>query len=314
MQKQLLLILTIFLSFACAWSQDRKTDSLHVKLKRVYSELDSLFSSSDSTSTIGLIESFLTSPRPKDSSKLLVRLGYNSNISAMNQTLGINQFGISPGISYYHKSGLYADVSSYWSKQFVPPVYLTIFSAGYLNALSRKYLLNLEYSYLLYPNRDDSTTPYTNSFTFGNQLDFTPIQFRIDYYYYFGSQTAHRILPSLGLTFEKKNVGKIKRLAFIPSFSILFGTESTQEYVPLTLSAQQILDRLKTGGSLYNIETVTVFGLMNYSFTFPFSARTKSWAYQLSYTYNIPRALPDEELSLANTGYLSMSIGRYIKL
>ena len=308
------MVLVISLFFDCAWSQDRKTDSLHVKLKRVYAELDSLFDSNDSTSTIGLIDSFLASPRPKDSSKLLVRLGYNSNISAMNQTLGINQFGISPGISYYHKSGLYADVSSYWSKQFVPPVYLTIFSAGYLNALSRKYLLNLEYSYLLYPNRDDSSTPYTNSFTIGNQLDFTPIQFRLDYYYYFGSQTAHRILPSLGLTFEKKNVGKIKRLAFIPSFSILFGTESTQEYVPLTLSAQQILDRLKTGGSLYNIETVTVFGLMNYSFTFPISARTKSWTYQLVYTYNIPRALPDEELSLANTGYLSMSIGRYIKL
>lgn len=313
MLKQFFLLLAISISFTC-WSQDRKDDSLHLKLKRVYSELDSLFNAIDSTSAIGLIENFLTASKPKDSSKLLVRLGYNSNISAMNQTLSIKQFGISPGISYFHKSGVYGDVSSYWSKQFAPPIYLTIFSAGYLKAVSKNYLLNLEYSYLLYPSGEENSTPYTNSITIANQLDFKTIQFRLDYYYYFGSQSAHRILPSVGLTFEKKNVGKIKKLAFIPSFAILFGTESTQEYVPLTLSAQQILDRLKTGGSLYNIETVTVFGLMNYSFTFPLSARTKRWVYQLTYTYNIPRALPDEELGLTNTGYLSLSVGRYIKL
>ena len=314
MQKPFALVLAMSLSFAYAWSQERKDDSLQVKLKRVYSELDSLFNTNDSTSAIGLIESFLTAQKPKDSSKLFVRIGYNSNVSAMNQTLGIRQFGISPGISCYHSSGLYVDVASYWSKQFAPPFYLTIFSAGYLKAVSRNYLLNLEYSHLLYPNRDDNSTPYTNSVTIANQLHFKPIQVRLDYYYYFGSQTAHRLLPSLGVTFEKKDVGKIKTLAFIPSFAILFGTESTQQYVTLPLSAQQILDRLRTGSSLYSIKTVTVFGLMNYSFTFPFSARTKQWVYQLSYTYNIPRALPDEELGLTNTGYLSLSVGRYIKL
>lgn len=302
------------LSFVCACAQERKDDSLQVKLKRVYSELDSLFNSNDSTSTIGLIESFLIAPKQKDSSKLFVRLGYNSNVSAINQTLGIRQFGISSGISYYHKSGLYADVSSYWSPQFTPPFYLTIFSTGYLKSVSKKYLVNVEYSHLLYTSDEESSIPYANSITIANQLDFKPLQVRLDYYYYFGSQTAHRILPSLGVTLEKKDVGKIKTLTFIPSFAILFGTESSQKYVPLTLSAQQILDRLRTGGSLYSFKTVTVFGLMNYSFSLPFSARTKQWVYQLSYTYNIPRALPDEELGLSNAGYISLSVGHYFNL
>jgi hypothetical protein len=94
----------------------------------------------------------------------------------------------------------------------------------------------------------------------------------------------------------------------------MLGTESTLEYVPLALTQQQILDRLKTGGSLYKIETITAFGLMNYAFNFPLSLRTNHWVYQLSYTYNIPKSLPDEQLGLTNTGYISASIARYISL
>lgn len=38
-----------------------------------------------------------------------MRMGYNSNVVAASRTLGFNQFGVAPGISFYHKWGLYAD-------------------------------------------------------------------------------------------------------------------------------------------------------------------------------------------------------------
>ena len=57
-------------------------------------------------------------------SQLAVRLSYNSNVLSAGRTLGIENFGLAPGLSYYHKSGLYADVSGYWSKDFDPSYYL----------------------------------------------------------------------------------------------------------------------------------------------------------------------------------------------
>ncbi len=313
MAKNLAVLFFITLISIDTWAQEHQTDSLHLKLKQVYSEIDSLFNATDSTSALDLIDRFLTEKEPSDTSRLQVRLSYNSNISALNQTLGIKQYGLFPGISYYHKSGLYTDVSAYWSNQFAPPVYLTTFSAGYLNAFSKKYLFNLEYTYFLYAENDKSPASYTNSISLSNQFDVKPFQFKLDYYYYFGNQSAHRILPNVGLILEKKNWGNIIRFSFTPSLGILFGTESTQEYVPLILTPQQLQDKLKTGGSLYSTITTTVFGLMNYSLNLPFSLRTKHWVYQISYTYNVPKSLPNEELSLTNTGYLSASIARYIK-
>src|SRR5689334_16717953 len=53
-------------------------------------------------------------------SHLAVRLGYNSNVLSAGRTLGIQNFGLAPAVSYYHRSGLYADVTAYWSKDFEP--------------------------------------------------------------------------------------------------------------------------------------------------------------------------------------------------
>ncbi len=315
MPRTSLLLFFLISSIASSFAQDLKKDSLRLKLKHVYSEIDSIFNTTDTLLAVDLIDDFLNPKILKDTSKLLIRVGYNSNISAINQTLGIKQLGVSPGIAYYHSSGLYADISSYWSKQFLPPVYLTVFSAGYMKVISPNYLFNLEYSYFLYPqNGQDSPPSYTHSFSLANQFDFKPIQFKLDYYYYFGTQSAHRVLPSIGLTLEKKNWKRIQRASFQPSFGVMIGTESTQNFVPLQLTPQQVLDRIKNGQSLYKTETITVFGLMNYSFNFPLNVRFSKWTFLLSYTYNIPKSLPDEELSLTNTGYLSASVVRYINL
>src|SRR5689334_14305498 len=79
---------------------------------------DSAFTYSDSLDIFNLIDSLLTMEENAPHSQLAVRLAYNSNVFYAGRTLGIDQFGLSPGISYYHKSGLYADVSAFWSQDY----------------------------------------------------------------------------------------------------------------------------------------------------------------------------------------------------
>src|SRR5688572_14430118 len=92
----------------------------------------------DSLSIFQLIDSLLMQG-DLDASQLAVRLSYNSNVMSTGRTLGIENFGLSPGISYYHKSGLYADVSGFWSKDFEPSYYLTVASLGYMRDFTKHF-------------------------------------------------------------------------------------------------------------------------------------------------------------------------------
>ena len=51
---------------------------------------------------------------------------------------------------------------------------------------------------------------------------------------------------------------------------------------------------------------------MNYAFTVPLSVTHKNWWFMLQYTYNIPKALPGEPLTISESSYLSGSISYFI--
>jgi len=53
------------------------------------------------------------------------------------------------------------------------------------------------------------------------------------------------------------------------------------------------------------------FGVLNYSVSLPLSISLSNWTFLLGYTYNFPQSLPNEELALTNSGYLSFSLIRY---
>ena len=156
--------------------------------------------------------------------------------------------------------------------------------------------------------------PYTNSIGVSNFFELKPVTFRLDYQFYFGDKTAHRIIPGISLSLEKKNWHKIDRILFYPSFNMLLGSEVITEYVPYAKTALGVLFRVRNGLPLYYTQDKTEFGVMNYSFTAPINIRVRDWSFMLSYTYNIPKSLPGEELGLTDSGYFSASISRYIRL
>jgi hypothetical protein len=294
--------------------QGQQSDSALLYSDPYIAELDSLLNESDGSDFLTLLDSLINIPAPSLRSQLLVRLGYNSNVVSASRTLGFNQFGIAPGASYYHKSGLYADVTGYWSKEYEPNYYLTVGSVGYLNSPTTWWSFMAEYNRYMYSKlNEDEYIAYKNNVGVSNFFDVGLVTFRFDYQFYFGDKVAHRINPSVMLNLQKIKWGKIDRIAFYPAFSALFGSEQITQTLPYSRTLAGITYRVRNGLPLYYDITNTEFGVLNYSFTAPVAITVNQWTLIVSYTYNIPKALPGESISLIDTGYLSASIARRIK-
>jgi hypothetical protein len=295
-------------SFALTVAQD--ADSL------ILSQVDTDFTFEDSLSIFNLIDSLLQQG-DLDASQLALRLGYNSNVMSTGRTLGIENFGLSPGVSYYHKIGLFADVSGYWSNDFDPSYYLTVVSLGYMHDFSKHFSLMGGYDRYFYVVSEDNYVPYKNTLSVTPTLEFKPIAFSTTYSFYFGDARAHRIMPSINVMWEKKKLLNIDRIAITPGVYMLLGDEvlTEVEWVPPK-------NRIE---GLYNLKTYKswdrpvatekhVFGIMNYAISVPLSVAHKNWSFTFSYTYNIPKALPGEPLAISESSYLAGSVTYFIKL
>jgi hypothetical protein len=264
------------------------------------------------------MDSLIQLPVLKKNTKLAARLGYNSNVIATSRTLGFNLYGVAPGLSYYHKSGLYADASSYYSQQYSPNFYLSVLSGGYLKTLFKHWSLLTEYSRYFYSAAKSGVySPYTNNFGVANYFGFKPVTLRVDYYYFFGQKSANRIMPALMITLEKKKWRSLDRISFFPSFSVLYGSEWVIAGYIFYPNQSQIFQENQTRPPNAQLpyqypDNKDVYGLMNYSFTAPLSITRKNWNVIISYTYNVPKSLPHEDLGLKNGGYISFSVARYI--
>lgn len=278
---------------------------------------DALLTLEDSLSIFRLIDSLITMDR-LDGSQLVLRLGYNSNVLSAGRTLGIEQFGLAPGVSYYHKSGAFADVTTFWSKDFEPPFYLTTASVGYMYAFSKKFSAIASYDHYFYhSNDDDAYIPYTNSFTISPYYELKPFSFRLDYSYYFGDTYANRITPGISMSFRKKKVLGLDRISITPSAFMLLGDELLNEVeYKKPGSVREALENIRTYGMRFSLVVTNrrVFGVMNYAFSVPLTISYKNWMLNLTYTYSIPKALDDEPLTLSESGFVSSSLIYYLSL
>jgi hypothetical protein len=284
---------------------------------------DSLLSKPDSTLTFGdslavfrMIDSLMALDI-EIRSELAIRLGYNSNILAAGRTLGIEQFGLAPAITYYHKSGLYADITTYWSKDFDPHAYLTTATIGYLHLFANKFSATAGFDHYFYNSGEEySFIPYSNALTLSPSLELNPFSVRLDYSFYFGDAYANRIMPGVSGNLRKKNFLGFDRVTFYPSFYVLFGDELITELEwtrPANLA--EALDNARTYGTTSGI-TITerkVFGLMNYAFSAPLNLATNNWLFNVTYTYSIPRPIGNEPFTLTNSGFISASVVFYIE-
>jgi hypothetical protein len=271
-------------------------------------KLDSIFSYSDSLSIFSIIDSLLNTAEVNSS--VAFRAGVNSNIISAGRTIGVSQLGATAGVSYYHKTGLFLDLSSYWSEDYDPKIYLSIASAGYLKTFSKYYSVMASYDRLIYNNTDINVeNPLTNMIGLSQFVDLKPVTMRLDYSFYFGSENAHRLTPGIVLNLKKYNFIGLDRIGFTPSYQILFGN-ATITTIQLTQSTS---GKLAKRPRLQQIDT-NEFGLMNHAMTLPLRITKKNWSFTLAYTYNWPVALPGETSTLPENSFTSFTLSKMVNL
>lgn len=300
--KRISLLATIILSLSCilSWAQD----------KTVLAKLDSTLSYEDSLSVFNLFDSLLS--LEDAGAQLSVRVGYNSNVLSAGRTLGIENFGLAPGISYYHPLGFYADVSGFWSKDFKPAYYLTTVSVGYMHDFNKWFSIMADYDRYFY-SETDVYVPYKNTLSVTPVLEFKPVTFLVNYSFYFGDTQVHRIMPGLSAKIQKKKWAGLDRISLSPAFYMLLGNEVITEinfpYGPIEERIRQ-----RRGLPWYEQVDKNVFGIMNYTFSAPLNLLFRNWSFTLTYNYNIPKSLPGESISYGESSYLSGSLSYFIDL
>jgi hypothetical protein len=310
LEKVTLCLIAAWLFLADVKGQDY--DSL-LQADPILAEMDSILNSSDSTSILDLIDSILLAPSSSLGSQFAIRGGYNNNIIA-NGSSSVRQYGLTLGAAFYHKSGVYADVSSYYSEQYKPSVYLTVASAGYIGLINKYWSVMAEYDHYFYtPAKadDDVYTPYTNNLYLSNYFKIKRFVFRFDYNMYFGQFVSHRFTPGVGLNLSKKKWLGMDRITFLPSASLWYGSDTVTEYVPNFSTPKERLLLLLQRKPRFRTEDRTVWGIVNYSLSFPVSFLYKNWSLLASYTINFQQGLPGESVTSNRVGYTSVSLIKY---
>ncbi len=329
-------------------AQDSEYDSLlNYYLKSDSILLDQLEYelAADSMDILDLIDSLINSDFRF--SQLSLRLGYTSNITYAGRNFGIDQHGFNLGGSYYHKTGLFTDVSGYWNSDIEPNYNPTILTAGYLGKFTEAWTYTVSYDHYFYQPQDEEELvyyPITNSLNTSTYLEIGKFTLAADYSFLFGEENAHRIRGNLMYRITGKNWGFIDRFVFMPTGSILMGNSNIYQITPvypsMNLSTrydirqimfdkygellvrylwrtnkvkyleleQEIYNQYKDEFTDYLLTTENVFGVMNYSFSLPFYFYIDNFTFALSYHYNIPVALPGEDLDLESNSYAGASL------
>ncbi|MEO9802131.1 MAG: hypothetical protein ABJF04_02735 [Reichenbachiella sp.] len=203
--------------------------NLQEELDALNAELDSIFANqADSSSLFSLIDELLK-PQPRQS-EIQFRFGYSSRVTSAGRDFGIDQQGLTPGMTFYHHSGIYADATGFWNSELDPRYNLTVLTLGYIGKIKRKTTYSFAYDHSFYTEKDESQT-LTNSLSGSITQDFKYLYTGLDYSYSFGSETAHRLIWNVTGNLSTKGFGPIKRITFLPSVAVLFGNQNiTTQY------------------------------------------------------------------------------------
>lgn len=156
-------------------------------------------------------------------SELNFRFAYTSSVTSAGRDYDLDQRGYSPGIAYYHRTGLYADLSGYWSPDITPSYNPTILSVGYLGSFKKNISYSFDYEKWFFNPQDTSINPLSNSFGASATYDLKWGFLNLDYSYLFGQESSHRIISTLTGNIKLGKFWKFNNVSLYPSASILFG-------------------------------------------------------------------------------------------
>ena len=338
------LLISVFLLITSTTFAQEKEENID-SLIQVYLKADSVFLDQleielegDSLTLFDLFDSLVN--MKFSFSQLSFRLGYNSNITNAGRNFGITQHGFNAGISYYHKTGLFADISGYWSSDITPHYSPTVTSLGYMGNITKSWSYSLSYDHYFYQKVEDEkplySYPLTNALNTSTYFDVKFITLAVDYAFLFGETSTNRLRGSIMFNLQKSNFWFTDRISFIPTLAVLAGDQKIYHLYPnyeasYRKSLEQIRDVIgvqrfrqlwrdnrkflfKMASSILDDnmiieeEVEDVFGIMNYSLSAPVYIYIDNFTILLYYNFNIPIALPGEDLQLDPNSYFGASL------
>jgi len=252
-------------------------------------------------------------------------INYNSNTYYSGRSIGVNQFNLSPQISYVNSNGLTINLSGIYLDQFDLPWDLTTISIGYFRWINKGNTFSLNSSFSNYFYSYDQNDIYSRSISFGmsyhsfNDKLFLNTSAGI----FFDGSNLFQIVSNIYYSFDlikkrEKGIKQNKRsqvwkvngkqksrrilsnklnLDFNPMVSFYFNSETIDtEYSPSFFINQ-------------NISTdKNYFGLINTQIKLPIEFNLNNIDLEFSYYINIPVPIGDEN-NLPNTSFFGISIG-----
>lgn len=264
--------------------------------------------------------------------ELNVRLNYVSRAVFSGRDFGVREWMSTPSITYYAKSGFYADLSGYYLSQTLPHYELTALSAGYLGVLSNYFMLSGELSRtFLSQQSQQNLLPYSADAALTYNIS-PLLSATTDYNVLFGNATAQRLRLSVSAYMAKSTTLSgfgLKRISLIPTLTAILGTETSafslyqpSSLTPTTAAAARRLTRIQQRlQARKNSVTAPVtdatadrFGLMAMDLSLP--VRLTFAGFRLGLTNHFVRPFKlyaDEELSTDVLYYADLSLTLLIK-
>ena len=208
----------VFLAFGVFTGQAQDTS----KLDSLYSELENYFEDNDLPP--GLIEmaDSLMDLYDIRMHSVSVRAGYLSDVLTAGRDLGIDQHGFNAGLSYYHPSGLFADIATYSNSEYSPAVYLTNLSLGIWKNFGEHWAGSVSHEFMMY-YKDPDSYPFNKSARASAFYQRKGWEIGLDYRYLYGKESAHRLVGLANGRITFSEVGWIDRISILPGASVQWG-------------------------------------------------------------------------------------------
>ena len=284
---------------------------------------------SDSASIFSLIDSLLETDFRF--SMLALRSGYTSEILNAGRDFGVEQYGLMGGFSYYHRSGLFGDLTAYWNSDVEPKINPIATTLGYMGSAGKwlTYFFSYDHYFYISENHEDSIediySPISNALNGSAYANIKFITTGVDYSFLFGDETAHRIRGTLYARINIKKVPLFDRISIYPTASILAGNQNIYYITTNYQLINSITESIKKYGrkkasqfyqqyedliyeQVFEEEVDNVFGILNYGLSLPVYMYIKNFSLSLAYYHNFPQALPGEQITYDPNGYFSISL------
>jgi hypothetical protein len=235
----------------------------------------------------------------KKLSYLYYTLSYSDKAYFAGRDFGVDQYGISPSLSYMSSNNFFVSLGSTYYSELNPQWDLISLSTGFSKSLGKEEKLSL-------------TGIFSRSFFLSNTSDLNPnristsislteknLKIRGSGGYLFGGSST--FYASADTEYKIKLIdGQKLTLDFCPEVTFLFSKQTISEEISFS-SFNSIINE------------TDVFDLINTQFSFPFEVDYGNWDFQLIYSINAPKAIGNET-DISQNGFLSFAIGYLVGL